>query len=332
MAGIGFALRRMVRRDDLLGVLQAYGLSALLSAGPWLFTIIAIALITVAGQQVTAWEEMLHFRAVITYNFAFSLVLSGPVVLVSTRFISDQIFEKDTTRVPGVLISALGLYIAVAAIPATIFYGVMAEMTAFGRATAIIGLFLIGFIWVASLFVSALKDYGTVAWIFAAGMFTAVLACVGLGALYGGPGLVLGFNLGLAVIFFALMARIFAEYPFRIHRPWDLLGYFRTYWVLAASGFAYNAAIWVDKWLMWWLDPRAEAVAGVLKTLPFYDSAMFLAYMITVPGMALFFVSVETEFFERYRRFYGSFQMHASLAQIRKYTPTLSGSEKALAC
>jgi len=318
MAGIGFALRKMTQRDDLMGTVQAYGLSALLAAGPWLFTIIAITIITLVGQQVTAWENMLVFRGVITYNFSFSLVFSGPIIIVATRFISDQIFAKDTSRAPGVLICAMGTYAAIATVPGIWYYGFVTDMTPFERVGSITGLYMIGFIWIATLFVSALKDYSTVAWIFFAGMLTAIVACVSLGALYGSGGLIHGFNAGLAVIFFALVARVFAEYPFRILEPFALLGYIKKYWPLAASGLAYNIGIWCDKWMMWIFDPNAEITAGAMRTLPFYDSAMFLAYLITVPGMALFFVSVETEFFEQYRLFYGAFQEHANLKRIRE--------------
>ena len=43
MAGIGFALRKLARRDDLLGILQGYAHSALVSAGPWVFTVLSLA-------------------------------------------------------------------------------------------------------------------------------------------------------------------------------------------------------------------------------------------------------------------------------------------------
>ncbi|MFN3076154.1 MAG: exopolysaccharide Pel transporter PelG [Alphaproteobacteria bacterium] len=319
MAGIGFALRRLTSRRDLLGVVEAYGLSTLLSAGPWLFTIVAIVLVTQIGSRVAAWEEIVLFRAVITYNFSFSLVLSAPIVNVATRFLADQIYAKDTSRAMGILFMALVLYFVLATVAGLIFYGVYADITPFQRVGAISGLYLVGFIWVTTIFVSALKDYRTVAFIFGAGMASAVAASFIIGLYFAGEGLIHGFNAGLAVIFFALLARIFAEYPFRIAKPWELLKRFRPYWVLALSGFTYSMAIWIDKWLMWALEPDAEASGGILYTLPFYDSAMFLAYLITVPGMALFFVSIETEFFEYYQRFYGSFQEHATLAQIRHH-------------
>ena len=43
MAGIGFALRTLVERDDLSARLQGYGHAAIVAAGPWLFTVLALA-------------------------------------------------------------------------------------------------------------------------------------------------------------------------------------------------------------------------------------------------------------------------------------------------
>jgi uncharacterized membrane protein len=325
MAGIGFALRKMTQQNNLLGVIQAYSLSALLSTGPWLFTIIAIAFLAMMAQRIPDQAgEMMLFRVIITYNFSFSLVLSGPIVIVATRFLSDQIYAKDVSGAPGMLVCALGLYFLVAVIPGSYFYGVTANMTTFQRLGAISGLFLIGFIWIATIFISALKDYKSVAIIFGAGMLVAGTSCLLLGSPYGAAGMIHGFNIGLALIFFALIARILSEYQFDIIRPLDLIFRFKPYWVLAMSGLTYNAAIWVDKWLMWFLEPGAEVVGDVLFTLPFYDSAMFLAYLITIPATALFFVSVETEFFERYQRFYSSFAAHATLTKIKEYQQAIT--------
>jgi uncharacterized membrane protein len=324
MAGIGFALRKMTQQNNLLGLIQAYSLSAVLSTGPWLFTIIAIGSIAIIGQRFPDWETMLIFRAVITYNFSFSLVLSGPIVIVTTRFLSDQIYAKDVSRAPGMFVCALGLYFLLAVMPASFFYGIKTDMTTFERLGAISGFFLIGFIWIVTVFISALKDYKSVAIIFAVGMLAAGIACTLLGPLYGAAGMIHGFNIGMALIFFALTARILSEYPPDIIRPLDLVYRFKPHWMLAMSGLTYNAAIWVDKWLMWFLEPEAHVVSGVLFTLPFYDSAMFMAYLITIPATALFFVSVETEFFESYQRFYGSFAAHATLTKIKEYEQAIT--------
>lgn len=39
MAGIGFELRKLVERGDLLGLAEGYGYAALAASGPWIFTI-----------------------------------------------------------------------------------------------------------------------------------------------------------------------------------------------------------------------------------------------------------------------------------------------------
>ena len=39
--------------------------------------------------------EPLGFRTILIYNFSFSLVLSGPVALVTTRYVADAIFTRS---------------------------------------------------------------------------------------------------------------------------------------------------------------------------------------------------------------------------------------------
>ena len=51
---------------------------------------------------------------------------------------------------------------------------------------------------------------------------------------------------------------------------------------------------------------------------PDYDSAMFLAYLSIVPSIAAFVLSIETDFYESYLRFYKRIQHHASFAEIEE--------------
>ena len=46
MAGIGFELRKLSRQETLSSVVAAAGHAAVIAAGPWLFTIFALATIT----------------------------------------------------------------------------------------------------------------------------------------------------------------------------------------------------------------------------------------------------------------------------------------------
>ncbi|HYD99725.1 MAG TPA: exopolysaccharide Pel transporter PelG [Alphaproteobacteria bacterium] len=316
MAGIGFTLRALARRDDLLGTVQGFGASALIAAGPWLFTIFALAGIGVYGQQLAGLEEIGLFRLIVIYNFCFSLTFSGPIVIVATRWLADAIFAKQVEDAPGMLVGGMVLSLGLQAPLAAGFYLWLADMAPALKAAAVVNYLLICAIWLISVFLTALKDYVTVTAAFAAGMLVAFLAAVALAPDFGATGALLGFSLGLSLILFGLIARVQAEYPYPPRRLFAFIPYFRRYWELALGAFAYGLAIWVDKWLMWFA-PERELRAGVLAYHPTYDSAMFLAYLTIVPSMAMFVMTIETGFYERYQRFFGDMLQHATLSRIR---------------
>jgi uncharacterized membrane protein len=315
MAGIGFALRRLTQQDNLGGIATAYAHAALVSSGPWLFTIIALAGIDLLGPRLVDPAALGLFRVIVIYNFAFSLVIAGPITMIANRYLADRLFLKEADAAPGMLLGALALLFAAQAAFALPFYGLFAVLDPAMRVLAIVSFFVVGGIWLVCVFLTALKSFAAITRTFAIGMAIAFAAAIVLAAPYGAPGLLGGFLIGLATILFALIARVFIEYPYRPTRPFAFLAYFVKYWELGLCGLVYNLAIWVDKWVMWFA-PEASARAGVLVTYSDYDGAMFLAYLSIVPGMSLFLVSLETRFYEQYLTFYRDLLGHAPYDQI----------------
>ena len=316
MAGIGFALRKLAQQENLLGVVQGYLHSALVSTGPWLFTILALAGVNLFALDLAGREELITFRLIIIYNFCFSLVFAGPLLLVCTRYLADLIYVKAVEEAPAMMLGALLLLFALQAPLVVGFYGVYANMTVMLKLAAIANFFVISGIWVVGIFLTALKDYRSITYAFLLGMGAAFAGGISFAYPYGSLGVLGGFTAGLAVILFSLIARVFAEYPYRLTRPFKFLSYFRRYWDLALSGATYNLAIWVDKWVMW-LAPEREVHPTGLVTYPAYDGAMFLAYLSIVPAMSIFIVNIETGFYEQYQRFYRGIERHAVLSRIR---------------
>ena len=315
MAGIGFALRKLTRRDDLLGIAQGYGHSAVTAAGPWMLTIVSVSSIVLLGSSSVSVEDLDTFRLIVIYNFGFSLVFSGPVVMVATRFLADSIYGKDVSTAPGLLIGGLSIVFALQAIPATIFYFFYADLPMGTRMIAAANFFIVAGIWLVSIFLTALKDYNGITLTFATGMGLGLASTAVLAPALGITGMLLGFSAGLALILFMIVARVMAEYRYPATRPFLFTSYFKKYWELAASGLVYNLGIWIDKWIMW-TAPEAVKLKSGLLSYPNYDSAMFLAYLTIVPSMAAFILAVETDFFEVYLRFYRDIQKHANFATI----------------
>lgn len=317
MAGIGFVLQKLTSRGDLLGLVQGYAHASVSSSGGWLFTIIALSLITLWGPSFATYADLSAFRLIVVYNFAFSLVFTGPLILVLTRYLSDQIFARTVDGIPGMVIGGLVVAVASSAPVVVPFYFWYVDLTPMARVAAWIGYALVASIWVLGVFLSTLKEYAAVTRTFGVGMVTALAAAYWAGPDAGVGGMLLEFDVGLALIVFALVARVFAEFPARVQRPFAFLPYFRTHWHLALGGGVYFTGIWVDKWLMWMAPERLVHPTG-LVSYPDYDSATFLAALSIVPSMAVFVVNIETRFFEQYHRFYRDIGAHATLARIRE--------------
>jgi polysaccharide biosynthesis protein PelG len=325
MAGIGFELKKLANRDDLMGVVHAYMSAGLAAAGPWLFTILAIAGITLLYGGFIAHTDLINFRVILVYNLAASLVLSAPVFMVITRYIADAISAKDVTNVPSTLLGCMVLTLLIQLPIAISFYGFYVDLPLSLRLLAIANLFLLTLVWLLGVFLMALKDFHAVNWSYALGMLIAVLLAQWLRVEHGAAGMLAGFNAGIAFIAFSLIAKVFAEYPYKFQSPFAMMPCFRRYYQLALGGFFYNLAIWVDKLIMWFA-PERVMLPSKMVMYPDYDSAMFLAYVTIVPAMAVFVFSVETNFFQRYRRFYDDILEHKPLARIQENGRKLADS------
>lgn len=327
MAGIGFELNRLVQRDNLKDVVRAYVYTALAAVGPWVYTVCVLAFIT-AVQGSGAESGLTYFRTIIVYNFSVSLVLTAPIFMIATRVLSDAIHAYNVTAIPTTMHKCVWLAIIVN-LPVAILWYVINPLTFSDfyildvetKIVSFANIMLIAIIWVLAVFLLALKDYMAVSKAFLIGHLAAFFLIWFNSYFTGEPLsafiLLLYFNIGLAVIICVLIARIWAEYPYRYNKNFRLWPFFKQYWPLALGGLFYNAGIWVDKWLMWFA-PESVQLPSLMRFFPAYDHAMFLAILCTVPAFVLFIVVVETNFFNHYQRFFGDILSHRPLSRIMR--------------
>ena len=261
--------------------------------------------------------NLLNFRVIVIYNLAFSLVLSAPIFMVLTRYLADRIHLRDVTNTPSVMLGAMVLLYIIQLPIVGWFYLFYVDLPFVLKVSAIVNVLLITTVWLMGVFLTALKDYNAVTKSFFWGMVVALVSALFWKEYYGAAGMLNGFSLGMMVILFGLISKVYAEYNYHLHEPFAMMSWFRKYWELAVGGIAYNAAIWVDKWIMWFA-PEAVILESKMRIFPDYDSAMFLAYLSIVPAMAIFIFSIETNFFQRYQRYYEDILDHMPLRKIRQ--------------
>lgn len=316
MAGVGFILRKLFRRDDLSGVAEAYLHAIVATSGPWVFTVIALGSLYLFTKDIPSYGDIDEFRAINLYNFCFSLVFTAPFTVIATRYIADCIFVEDLKPATGMFIGVLICIFAVNTPIVIPFYLFLTNLTLPLKILSCIQFYLISVMWVCTVFISTLKHYKGITISFLLGMALAVLAAMELGQIYGTFGLLLGFTLGILFVVTCLTAFLLTEYPRQCTDIFAFISYFKKYPELAWGGLFYSLAIWVDKWVMW-LAPEAVTLPCGLVLYPYYDSAMFIAYLTVIPAMGMYMLTQETSFFELYVKYYQDIQKHASFKKIQ---------------
>jgi hypothetical protein len=115
MAGIGFELRRLLRKNTLVGLIEAYAYAGIIGSGPWVFSIVGILLIGFFSASVVVPNHLVtQFQTSVTYLVASSLILTGLLQLAFTRFVSDRLFEKKKAMI---LPNLHGLLLLVSSLP-----------------------------------------------------------------------------------------------------------------------------------------------------------------------------------------------------------------------
>jgi uncharacterized membrane protein len=323
MAGIGFALQRLYRSGSIADRMASFAHASIIATGPCLLAVLCIWLISATISELEGKTTIAAFRALIIYSFALSFVITAPIALVSARLISDKLHDRDVAAVPGIMLSGFGSTTVIAVGLGILLFGLALDLEAPASVAAIANCALIALVWVACLFCSVTRDYHAVTAFFALGMLLAVVfVTLGYNARPELAIMLWGFNIGLGVTLFGLLARIIATFPFAvtgIAAPLRALGgAVVVYWPIALGGLLGAIGAWVDKWIVW-LSPYGVQIQNGLLHAPLYDSAMFVSYLVVVPAYAAFVVHLEVKFFRNYRLFYSSILEHATLAQIRAH-------------
>ncbi len=320
MAGIGFELRRLLQRDSLLSLLRAYGFAGVISSGPWVLSIIGMLAIGFMSVGVVVPDALVtQFQVTVTYLIAASLILTGFFQLAFTRFVADRLFERRRdvilSNYHGVLWVVAALSGALGAAAAALLFP---EQSIAYRMLGVAGFVLLSLIWIATVFLSGMKQYMTIVWLYLLGYGATVGFAVWLRP-HGLEGLLAGFVAGQLLLFSGMQAMIVRDFPSPRFVSFECFHERLRYPTLAWIGLLFNLGVWIDKFVFWAWPPTSQAVIGPLRASIIYDLPVFLAYLSIIPGMAVFLVRIETDFVEHYDGFYGAVRGGGSLQLIERH-------------
>ena len=318
MAGIGFELRRLLRKNTLLGLVEAYAYAGIIGSGPWVFSIIGILLVGIFSASIVVPSILVtQFQTSVTYLVASSLILTGLVQLAFTRFVSDRLFEKKREVILPNLNGLMLIVVMVASVIGTFcLFILLPELGLLYRLLMLAGFVLMSAVWVMTVFLSGMKRYKAIVI-----LFGCAYALIVLTALWWRPhgleGLLAGFVFGHLILLAGMWVLTVREFnPQGKLISFEFADSKKLYPSLMAIGLLYNLGIWVDKFMFWYFPPTSDPIIGHLRASLIYDLPVFLSYLSIIPGMAVFLVRIETDFVEFYDKFYDAVRGGGSLEYI----------------
>lgn len=323
MAGIGFELKKIYRKNHVFNMLRGIGYSSVVTVGPTLISIGTIILLyQLLGIMSVKYSERELLSSTILYCFIFPLIIITPFNAVISRYISDKIFQEKLDDILSSYYMGLFLTSLIAAIIAIPFAVRLYLVSDLGVTFVFVSyclFILVLFVYYSMTYLTATKDYKIITIQFIIGMLVAIASgflfvwvmelSVIRGVFYA---LTMGF-LYIAIGEFAYIKRYFNKTS---NNYKEILVYLLRFKRLFLSGLFYILGLYCHNFVFW-KSELGIIVANSYITAPTYDMASYLAMLTNISTMVIFIVIVETNFHDRYQ-LYSEAVIRATLRDINK--------------
>ncbi len=308
MAGIGFELKKLFRSKGVFGGLRAAVSATFITVGP---TILSIFMITVVQAFLANYgfslEERHSFMGATIYCFVFSLILTGGLSMVLSRYVSDKIYKEEYGDIFPSLKGALTVCLAIAG-PLGIAFFWRRPLSLPFRVSAYLLFVELCVIWIQAVYVSALRDHtrllrGFFMGIAVAAAMTRVLAPRAKDVAAVLLSIDVGFLFVIAFFASGVKARYRSSGRSGGGSYFGFLRYLDRHPALFLCGLLQAVGLYVHNFIIWG-GADGLVMADTFAMAPLFDVPAFWAFLSVLPTMVAFVVFSETTFFEKYKVYY----------------------------
>lgn len=309
MAGIGFELKKLFRRKGLFAALRAYGYAGVICTGPMLLgVLLQVGILVLCGWAGAAHADQDLLVCMVTYTLLSSLTVTSFFSMPITRFLADMLYEEQEQAILPSFWGSNGLMLT----GGCTLYGIF---LLFSGATLMQGLLCLWLFaemivnWNAMSYLTAIKDYRGILLAFVAAIATAFvtgyLLVFGLGA----PvleGFLFAITVGYGLMLLLETLLLHRYFPQSDASPWMFLRWVDRFLPLAFTGLFTNLGLFTHL-LIIWAGPIGVQVKGLFYGAPYHDVPAMLAFLSILVTTVNFVVSVEVNFYPKYRDYYSLF-------------------------
>ena len=317
MAGIGFSLNRLFQKKGVLNLCRAYAYAGAVAIGPMVMGVcllIGISFVSqVAGMPQNEREIM---NCMLTYSLLVSLFVSSFFNMILTRYISDMLYEGKRERVMPSFFGALAIMLPICFVG----YGIFLTFSGVPIVYRIVSMWfamIMIVVWTQMNYLSALKDYRSIALGFASSMLTGFLLALVLAMIRRGTVLSLMFCVIFAygIMGTCYLILMLGYFPHGKGSPFTYLRWFDKCRALAFTGVFVNLGLYGHLMIMYF-GPLHRRIMGLFFAAPSYDIPSLTAFFSILITTISFVTSVEVRFYPEYRQYYSLFNDKGSISDI----------------
>lgn len=309
MAGIGFELKRIFKKDSLISVLSGAAYSTVVVIGP---TIIVMATLLVLygalGFMEVIYADRELLSSAILYIFVFALLITAPINAVMSRYIADRIFEEQYEDIlpsfyTGLIISELAG--AVAGLLFAVRLVLVGEVELWFVVLSYLFFMELIAVFYALTYLTATKDYKIVASDFLIGMLAAFLLALASNKVFGCRiiyAILGGMCFGFWVIGMLQFAYIRHFFSVSNKNYRGCLHYFGDLKALFFGTLFYTLGLYVHNFVFWGTSGHLVIAESFYSYQP-YDMAACLGMFTNISAMVIFTVMAETKFHDIYQSY-----------------------------
>lgn len=319
MAGIGFELKKIFRKKGVLNTTKAYGYATVICAGPMLLGVLLLlgimALCNLFQADTHARELLI---CMITYTLLASVTVTSFFSLVVTRYVADMLFEDQNKAILPAFWGSTVIMMVVGGV----LYGIF---LLFSGATFLQGILCyilfaeLVIVWNAMSFLTAIKDYK--------GIFLSFLTSVAVSLLFGMfllwlglpviESMLLAVTVGYGIMLTWNVVLLHRYFPHTDLGAFTFLRWIDAFLPLALSGLFMNIGMFSHLVIMWFSDIRVH-VHGLFYGAPWHDVPALIAFMTALMTTVNFVVSVEVNFYPKYRNHYSLYNDKGTIGDIKQ--------------
>ena len=280
MAGIGFELKKLFSRRGLFASFRAYGYAGIICTGPMLLGIVLLLGVMFLCDRTGAPKQSRELLVcMITYTLLASLTVTSFLSMVVTRFIADMLYEEKNEAVLSSFWGSTGLML----IAGGILYGIFLIFSGVG----LIDKFLC-----FELFGELIVTWNAMSYL------TAIAVCIGYG-----------------IMLLWDVVLLYEYFPQSDISAFLFLRWADEFLPLAFTGLCINIGLFAHLVIMW-AGPLGKQVKGLFYGAPSHDVPALIAFLTILITTVNFVVSVEVNFYPKYRNYYSLFNDGGTIKDI----------------